>query len=258
MIVKGLKIIRPNILALAMLTFFDLSFAQSSEENLVKEIVSLRSEIEQLNSQIDEIKARIRAESRNAQMRKSELALSYDRESLRVREFKSELDKKKRQLAEKSSKNTDLIPVVLEGIGILEKYVNSSLPFKKQDRLSQLSQLRKEVQEGNILPEKALNQLWAIYEDEIRATKESGIYKDTVYIDNKPYLADVLRVGMVGLLFRTGDRKYGFLKAPEYKIHLLSSGKDQKMIDNMFDSFKKQIRTGYFVVPNFLPGEVRK
>lgn len=98
-----------------------------------------------------------------------------------------------------------------------------------------------------------------MYEDEIRLVRENGIHKDTVIINGKPYIVDVAKVGMMGMFFKTGDGKYGIVKKSEqgYKVVMLEKSEDKEKIDRLFDSFKKQIRTGYFILPSFV-GEVRR
>lgn len=235
------------------------SFAVADSSQMVKDIVNLRAEIDQLNSQIDDLRNRIKMENRNFQTRKAELMASLDRENLRLRELQQEIEKKKQQLAQKGSKNTEITPAVIDGIDLLSAYVENSLPFKKQDRLNQLSTLKKNLQEGSILPDKAANQLWAMYEDEIRLARENGIHKDTVMINGKPYIVDVAKVGMMGMFFKTGDGRYGVVKksGQGYTVTMLERSEDKENIDKLFDSFKKQIRTGYFILPSFV-GEVRK
>ena len=57
------------------------------------------------------------------------------------------------------------------------------------------------------------------------------------------------------MYFRTRDLQYG--RAVEtgagWRFELLDSAADQERVARLFDSLRKQIRQGYFELPNALP-----
>jgi len=60
------------------------------------------------------------------------------------------------------------------------------------------------------------------------------------------------------MYFRTRNQEYG--RAVEtnggWRFELLNSASDQEMVARLFDSLRKQIRQGYFQLPNALPREM--
>jgi hypothetical protein len=63
---------------------------------------------------------------------------------------------------------------------------------------------------------------------------------------------------MVMLFFRTRDGRYGMLRGKKdgagYEPVLLEAKERWRPVARLFDAFKKQIRTGFFVMPNALAG----
>lgn len=93
---------RLKISSLALAGFF--SFAAADNNQMVKDIINLRAEIDQLNSQIEDLRNRIKMENKNFQTRKAELMASLDRENLRVRELQQEIEKRNNNLLKKAQK----------------------------------------------------------------------------------------------------------------------------------------------------------
>ena len=66
-------------------------------------------------------------------------------------------------------------------------------------------------------------------------------------------LVDVAKLGTVFLFFQTKDNQGGMAKklaAGGWKFEIATAADDRERIRNLFDSLKKQIRQGYFELPN--------
>jgi hypothetical protein len=59
------------------------------------------------------------------------------------------------------------------------------------------------------------------------------------------------------MYFRTKDLRYGRAvpSAGGWRFELLESATEQERVARLFDSLRKQIRQGYFELPNALPTE---
>ena len=66
---------------------------------------------------------------------------------------------------------------------------------------------------------------------------------------------DVARVGMVAMFFKTSDDAYGYVTRQngDWAYVITEDGDEKEQIAGLFDAFKKQIRTGFFTIPNQLP-----
>ena len=70
---------------------------------------------------------------------------------------------------------------------------------------------------------------------------------------------DVARMGMVAMYFRTPDGGTGYAERAQgggWAYRRAASSADEQRIRSLFDALEKQIRVGWFEVPNVLP-EVR-
>ena len=85
--------------------------------------------------------------------------------------------------------------------------------------------------------------------------RSSGIYNDTLDIDGKKELVKVLRVGKIALFYKTANDQYGVIKRQDesWVQEKIKAEESIAKLDNLFDSFNKNIRNGFFELPNFLP-----
>ena len=229
--------------------------AADSVTNLTDELISLRAEVEALHADLDDEKETLKSRMKSLAMQKSELEANIRREETKIKQLESSIKKIKATIAEKSSGSEVLTPIVLKAARELEAVVQDSLPFKKSERLSALGTIASDLKSGLTTPEKAANKLWAFYEDEIRLTRENGIFRQSVTIDGEERLVDVARVGMVALYFKSGDEQMGYAVRENggWTIRTTEDSGDREQINALFDAFKKQIRTGFFTLPNTLP-----
>lgn len=249
------KIITTVAKSSAVLTLVFGTLHADSVTNLTEEMIELRSEVEALHSELDDEKDTLKSKMKSFAMQKSELEANIRREETRIKQLKDGIKKQRELIAKNSSGSKKLIPVIVSAVDALTKEVEASLPFKKQDRLSALNEIKNGVQTSLITPERAANKLWAFYEDEIRLSKENGIFRQTITLNGEERLVDVARIGMVAMYFKTSDDGYGYVQHQNsgwtYTVTEESAERDQ--IAMLFDAFKKQIRTGFFTIPNQLP-----
>ena len=111
------------------------------------------------------------------------------------------------------------------------------------------------VHGGVITAHRAFNRLWAFVEDELRVTRENAIYTQSIDLQGENVLVEIAKLGSARMYFRTRDLKYGrAVETPQgWRFELLDSATDQELVARLFDSLRKQIRQGYFQLPNALP-----
>jgi hypothetical protein len=104
-------------------------------------------------------------------------------------------------------------------------------------------------------PANCYARLWDRTEDEFRLSKESGVYKQVIVLDGKEILADVVRIGMVMIYFETKEGVVGksVYSDNKWSFQKIYNQKEKKEVLYLFDSFKKQVRTGLFVLPSAIP-----
>ncbi|QBQ56449.1 DUF3450 domain-containing protein [Nitrosococcus wardiae] len=223
-----------------------------SLDNLAEELIRMRSEVEELQSQLDleKEKHKNRMEVLSSQL--AELSTENRRLSLSVEQLHQTFEEHRQQLSHRQSGETELLPVMLKAVDYLQDYVRTGLPFKVEGRLRELEQLHTQLKTGVLDPKKSANRIWAFIEDEVRLSKENGIYRQTIQLDGENNLAEVAKIGMMLLFFQTEDSRVGMAQQDKdhWRFVVMDTEQDRKHIVQLFDSLKKQIRQGYFELPN--------
>jgi hypothetical protein len=221
-------------------------------EKKAAELARLRAAVEQLEGQIQNERSSSSAELKSLIAQKGELSLLVQKEKIRVTALQKEHSRQLVHLEAENAKSSKMAPVLIESTKVVEKMVRSSLPFKQNERLADLSRIRQAVLRRTLSPQTAASQLWQFIEDELKLCQESGLYQQAIPLEDKTILADVARLGMVALLFRTNDGRCGFAeqqKDGSYRFRTVKPGPVQEGIREVFDALKKQIRSGFFRVP---------
>jgi len=244
-----------KLLPLCGAVFVMTATAQDSQETLAERLVTLRGQVDELQSDLD-----IRREEHKNRMayltaQLAELEASRDRESLRVTQMRESLDAMREKVASAGVSSEELLPFAREQIAALKKHIANGFPFKTVERLAELDDLDDQLSNGVITAQRGINRLWAFIEDEIRISKENAIYSQSVLIDGNNVLVDVAKLGSVMMFFRTRDMEYGrAVYTPSgWRFEMLTASRDQEQVAKLFDSLRKQIRQGYFELPAELP-----
>ncbi len=225
-----------------------------NNENIVKSIMKLRADVELLYNKIDENKDIYKAEMKSNTMQAADLEAQINRQETALRLAEAELKKIREKIEETSSRSESMKPMLLEAIEALRELIKKSLPFKTSERLEDLKKLQKNLIDDVITEEKALLLIWASYDDTIRLTKEIGVFKQEIMLDGEIKLAKIAKLGSIMIYFATPDDKVGYVvkNGDKYEYKVVSNKEDIIKIVNLFDSLKKQIRTGFFALPNAL------
>lgn len=225
-----------------------------TEANLVDSIMSLRADVESLYSKVQENKDAHKAQMKSFAMQKADLEAQINRKETALKQVALEIENTQKGIEKVSEKNEDIKPLLLSSLDELKQQINKGLPFKLTERNADLDKIQSQLESGAITPERALSQLWASYEDALRLTKENGLFKQEILIDGKEKLGEVAKLGSIMMFFRTPDGDMGYVKKHDgdYQYVVATKDSEQKNITALFDALKKQIRTGYFTLPNAL------
>ncbi len=226
---------------------------------LAKDLVRLRSDVEQLSSKLELKKEDLRTRLRLLAQQKAELEMELQRETLKLKQLEQEKAKQQQRVAAVQKSGKEHKPAVIQGSELIKSTIQTNLPFRTEDRQADLERLVDQLNGGLLSAEAAVGRLWSFIEDELRMGRESGIYQQVVTLGGKRVYADVLRIGMVMLFFKTRDdvigravrRKSGWAFVP-YDGTDEHDRRSRKLVLELFDSFKKQIRSGFFELPNAL------
>ena len=239
--------------ATAFLLYTSDVYAQSQDQ-LVKSIMKLREDVETLYSKIDDNKESYKAQMKSFTMQKADMEAQINRKETQLKLLRSDLQKIRAKEASLQKTTEDLTPLILKVIDRLEDKISKGIPFKTAIRLEELKKIKKHLLDKTLSPEKGLSMVWASYDDLIRLTKEIGLFKQQIKVDGKEKLAQIAKLGTIALYFSTPDDKVGYVikKDGGYSYKSVNDKKEKAQIVALFDALKKQIRTGYFELPNAL------
>lgn len=224
--------------------------------SLATSLARLRSEVEALSAKVETRKTDLRARMRSLATQKAELEIKIKREELRVRQLAKRKRDHQQRVKAQNERKRQLRPAVAKLATILRAAIGKTLPFKREARLKEIDTVVKRAKDNLVQADAAIAQLWERVEDELRLGRESGLYKQVVELDGREHLVEIARVGMVMLYFRTNDGRYGMARREgEGWVYVEIKDKPRwLLVAALFDAFKKQIRSGFFTLPQSLGG----
>jgi Protein of unknown function (DUF3450) len=231
--------------------------AQDATDALANRLIQLRGQVDQLQTDLNLKREEHKNRMTYLTAQLTETEASRDREALRVRQLNQDLEQMKDQVAAAGATSETLAPVVLRYLAELRVQVQTGFPFKVGDRVAELDEIETQLNSSVITAHRAFNRLWAFIEDELRITRENAIYTQPINLNGENVLVDVAKLGNAMMYFRTRDLHYGrAVETPQgWRFELLDSASDQELVARLFDALRKQIRQGYFQLPNALPRE---
>ena len=243
----------PTVALLITALLFTPIVTANNLENLAQSLAKIRGEVEELQAQLDINKEKHSSQMSALSSQLADLSVEKRRQKVSIEKLQHSIEKitESSQQAALSGKN--LTPVLLKTLAIYKRYVQKEFPFKVTDRVKAIDDLENNIANDLVDPNRAVNQLWSLFEDEIRLSKENGLYQQTIMLDGEKILADIAKIGTVFLYFQTKDNRTGMAKKyPDngWKFVTVNSSNDSERIAKLFDSLKKQIRQGFFELPN--------
>ncbi len=225
----------------------------NEDKALIKSIMKLRSDVETLYNKIDENKDNYKAQMKSYAMQIADNEAQINRAQTSLKLTEQELEKTRIKIASISNKK-DYRPLINKAILSLKDEIKKGIPFKVEERLASVTKIEKDLQNNSITQEKALSLLWSSYDDVIRLSKEIGEFTQEITVDGKVKKAKIAKIGTVMMYFATPDEKVGYVTKVmgKYKYKVATEKKEKQEIVTLFDALKKQIRTGYFNLPNAL------
>ena len=228
------------------------AFASENIDELASSLMQLRSDVETLDTSIQDEKDIYKVKMKSLAIQKSELEATVARENLKIKQIQNELAKVEKEIKEASKNSEGLKPLLYKAIALFEENIKQAIPFKTSERLADLQRVKLQLDNSQITPQKALALLWNSYDDAVRISKESGLFKQSVMIDGEARLAQIARIGSVAMYFKTPDERVGYVvkNSDRWEYKEVINKDEKKEIITLFDAFKKHIKTGYFTLPN--------
>lgn len=242
-----------SFVGLMMLLLSASAAMGKSLENLAKSLAKIRGEVETLQTQLDTEKDKHGSRMSSLTSQLADLSVEERRQKMSIEKLQHSIEKMTESAKKVEQSGETLKPVLLEMLKDYRQHIQTGFPFKIEDRIKAINDLENNIVNQLIDPNKAVNQAWSLIEDEIRLSRENGIYQQTIMLDGENVLVDIAKLGTVFLFFQTRDNRGGMARRSAegaWKFEAADNTGDMERIKNLFDSLKKQIRQGYFELPN--------
>ncbi len=242
------------VFASTLIAITSTSLTAANNTEMIKSIMKLRADVEALYSRIDENKDNYKSKMKSYAMQVADNEAQINRKETALKLANAEMKKLEETIAAKGATANDLTPMLTTALDNLETIIQTGIPFKVDDRVADIEKIKADLKRGNITQEKALSLTWASYDDVLRLTKEIGIFKQQINVGGEEKLAKVAKIGSTMLFFITPDEQMGYAKkrGDKYAFVAVDDTESKKEIHDLFDALLKQIRTGYFTLPNAL------
>ena len=225
------------------------------QAQMARRLADLRGEVEDLTAKVDSKKEELRGQLRSYAAQKADVEMEIQRAKMTLKQLVEAKEKRVTEVEKDSRRDEVIKPAVLTSVGVIKKSVTAGLPFKLDERTADLDRLIRQMDEGILAPTTAVARLWDRVEDEYRLARENGLYRQVVEIDGEEKLVDVAKIGMAMMYYKTveGETGRAVKSATGWGWKRIAGKEAKEQIWELFESFKKQIRVGFFLLPGALP-----
>ncbi|MEZ5471247.1 MAG: DUF3450 family protein [Marinicella sp.] len=238
------------ISALGCVLVSQMAWSQQDSEAIVNNLIALRGQVEDLQAELQILKAEHTQSMTYLNTRKTELEANIDRKQLQIKQSQAEVVELQEKIKTLGLDSEQMIPDVLTLAKDIEQAITTGIPFKPTERKAVIESIVRDLEGRKITSQHAINRLWAFLEDEMRLARENAIYSQTIELNGEQVLVDVAKLGTVLMYFKTRDDRYGqAINDRGWQFKLFDEEKDSQAVALLFDSLKKQIRQGYFTLP---------
>ena len=220
-------------------------------EKLSKKLVEMRGIVNDLSNELILLRDEHKQEMRSLLNQKANVEAEINQEKLSLESLREKLQKNRALIETTGADKASVRDELLKHIAFLKEYIQAGMPFKQSDRLAVVQEFESRLSSGVLSPHKAANQFWSMIEDELKLTRENGIYRQPLMIDGEEHLVDVAKLGMVMMFYRLDEDRFGFVNQEQDKwiAHNTDSSTHTAQIKTLFGSLEKQVRSGYFELP---------
>ncbi len=248
-----------NLFVLTLfLSFLNVFADRDVLKKYARNLSDLRKEIQLITNDIKREKNISSSRIMNLMERKNSLETELRILKMKIAEAQREVGEYNRKI-EKAEKPLDATKkVFLDKIEKLIETVQSGIPFKRDERVKYLENMRSEfLQSGGDLHATSVKFL-SFMEDEFKMSRETVFTKAPLEMEENgtPVLAGVVRVGTF-VLFAEKNGRYGmFYRAGEkdWKYREIEKKEELSEVKKLFESFKNRVDRGVFYLPFAGPG----
>lgn len=214
-------------------------------------LISLRAEVEENGQRLQEVQRESSGKLDVYIQRRTELETQVSKAGLRT----LQLQEKRKQLLKNAGSptkaNASEFTELLTWAGDLEKSVRESLPFRRTERLQVLAALTDRIKTQRESSVSLAGELWVLTEKEFKLSADNEYLIGKIELDGIVQEAEIARIGMVQMMFKTADGKLGYAARQDngWKLVTANTTEVNDAISRTLGKFKNRQSSGWFEVP---------
>lgn len=223
-----------------------------STEAFAQKLWKLRGEIENLGLQSESQIQQNKAEKDVLLQRRTELQGQQRKELLREEQLKNKIAENRKRLAPLVKTPAADLQFLQDWVRELEIWVESSLPYKTEERKAGLKRISEQLSAAEMSPEQATAELWAWIEKELQLSKENENLVMEIPGPESKETVEALRLGLFRLAVKTpsGEWRVALEQDQKWNWARVKDAEAQASLDRMMAYFKERKRSGYFEWPS--------
>lgn len=154
---------------------------------------------------LDDKKSDIVGDYRAALQEQETVGLNVDQQRIFLQSQENEIESLQNQIARVGEVQDALLPMMLQMIGNLEKFVDQDVPFQLQDRKDRIEKLKELMQDPDVSPSERYRQIINAYQIELAYGNQTVSYEGNVMINGAPTKVEFLRIGRVVLIYKDSE-----------------------------------------------------
>lgn len=198
---------RPSVVAVAVALSLPGAYALANPE----ELVTLRTEVDDLASELSAVRSTTRGELAQLRAERDALTRRLKRARADRAAVSDQAERKAKRLRALEARSARWIAPLRAAVARAKRHVETSLPFRRAARVAELTRLERRLDGAAPDPVAITRELWRIVEQEASLTGEVGVGRQVATIDGARQLVEVIRLGDALLYFRTAGGAVGLV-----------------------------------------------
>lgn len=218
--------------------------------SLMKQIVDLRADLEILSQDVDQNSKEKQAQVDLWLQKKSELQASLQKEQLRSLQIAEKIKALASRIKIQDQKDPKSQEQLAKWIGNAETWVRTSLPYRRESRITTLLDLKKRSQRGLESQESLAAELWQFYENELKMSGDNEFRIVEIQTSSGPQKAEVARLGLYTMYaaLPNGQVKQSVLNGGTWTLQDLE-GEDLQSAVRLLNNLKAKKESGLYRMP---------
>ena len=143
-----------------------------------------------------------------------------------------------------------ILPLMARMIDGLEQFVALDVPFLPGERTERITDLRTLLARSDVTVAEKSRRVFEAYQIESDYGRTIEAYRDKLDLDGASFDADFLRVGRVGLMYRTvGDERLGYWDTGSGRWEVLPNSPYRRLIEQGLKVARQEIAPELMAVP---------